>query len=98
MVLTLLAVRARGFLLRGRGQRADLVDLGLAIRPAIGVEYVVVPDHGRSLRVRLLPGIPREVGLRLPEHETPVDHADVAPERDRQRAVERRAGAARPVF
>src|SRR3954466_10699350 len=98
MVLGPTAMPALELLLRSRGHGAELVDLDLAIRRAIGMKDIVVPDDRWTLRVRLLPGIPREIGLRLSEYEAPVDHADVQAAADGQRAVEGRAGAACQVL
>src|SRR6187399_1987882 len=56
-------------------ERTQLVDFGLPVRLAIGVEDVVMPHSGTVAGVRLLPGSPREGRLRFPVHESPIDHA-----------------------
>jgi len=40
------------------------------------VEDVVVPDERRLVDVGMLPGIPREIGLRFAGDEAPADGAD----------------------
>src|SRR5262249_12393315 len=59
---------------------------------------IVVPDSWRLQRIGPLPGIPRQICLRLTDYESPVDHADVVPFAKGERAVDGRAGAACHVF
>jgi hypothetical protein len=54
LVSSLSIVRLEVFL-REPSQLTDLIDLGLPIRFAIGVEDIVVPNRGLALRVGVLP-------------------------------------------
>src|SRR3546814_1251252 len=54
-----------------RGQPLDQVGLRLAIGRAVAAQHFVEPDRRLVHRVRLLPAIPRQPGLRLAVDEAP---------------------------
>src|SRR6266849_2630551 len=56
------------------------------------------PDRWFAVGVGMLPGVPRQVGLRFTRHETPVDSGDVIAFGDRKRALEGAAVAAGHVL
>src|SRR5690348_831021 len=57
-----------------------------------------MPDGRLSENVWTLPGVPRQVGLRLPLDESPIDHPDIHSLADRQYTVNGRSGAPRHVL
>ena len=75
--------------------RVDEVHFVGAVGRAIGAENVVKPHCGLMIHVRMLPGIPRQSGLRFTFDEPPVDRGDVVFLRDGQSALKRRAVRAR---
>src|SRR5690349_14320165 len=69
-----------------------------AVWRAIGSEDLVEPDGRLAIRVRVLPGVPRQVGLRLSLHQSPVDRRDVVTLGQWQYPFKSAAVAARHVF
>src|SRR5947207_2631459 len=65
-----------GMLLLG-GEAADQIRLGLAVGRTVGAQDFVKPDGGLAVNVGMLPGFPRQIGLRLAGDESPVDGADM---------------------
>ncbi len=76
-----------------RRKLPDQVHFMLAIRFAIGIKDVVEPNRWLHKHIRPLPGIPRQIRLRLAIHQPPVDDANVILQRDRQIGVEQTVGA-----
>ncbi len=62
------------------------------------MENVVEPDGGMPVGVRMLPGVPRQIGLRFPFDQSPVDRGHVIFLRNRQRTLKGAAHSARHVF
>src|SRR5699024_6417008 len=75
--------RAQGRLLSGASHRqlANHSDFGVLIGPSIGPQQIVEPDF-RNRCVRVVPGIPREVGLGLAGDPAPVECTNIAPLRN----------------
>src|SRR5919198_920763 len=81
-----------------RHHLADELRLALVVRRAVAAENLVVPHRRIAIDVWLLPGIPRQPGLRFSGDESPVDRHDLQALRDRQRPLERAPVAARQVL
>src|ERR1700761_7838064 len=64
-------------------QLADRLNFGVPVRPSIGLQQVCKPKL-RSCRVRVIPGVPRNVGLGLTSDQPPIDRTDVVPLRNWQ--------------
>src|SRR5882672_4800398 len=68
------------------------------IRLASGPENVVEPNRWLMVNIRMLPGIPRKVRLRLPCHKAPIDRRDAVLSGNGQGALKRAAIAPRHIF
>lgn len=68
------------------------------VEGAIGAEYLVEPLFGLVVRIRLLPGVPRQIRLRLARDQTPVDCCYFVFLCDREDALKGAAPGARHVF
>src|SRR6202021_3780697 len=68
------------------GQLADRLHFGVPVRPSIGLQQVCKPKL-RSCRVRVIPGVPGDVGLGLTSDQPPIDRTDVVPLRNWQDPV-----------
>ena len=55
------------------GKLAYQINLMLAVRRVILTKHLMEPHCGLRQHIRSLPGIPRQVGLRLACDQTPVD-------------------------
>src|SRR5438132_13052611 len=80
------------------GKAADQIRFGLAVGSAVGAQDFVKPHGGLAVNVRMLPGFPRQIGLRLASDESPVDSADVLLLGDGEYRVKRAADGTRHVF
>src|SRR3977135_714955 len=70
------------------GQLFDQFDFFRAVGRAIGAKDFMKPDRRIASNVGLLPGIPRQKGLCLTRHESPVDRRYFVPPGDGQRTLE----------
>jgi len=70
------------------GEPADQIDLLLAVGLAVGAKNFVEPLFGLPIGVGLLPGVPRQPGLRFACHQTPVDGRNSVLLRDGEDAPE----------
>src|SRR5689334_2134114 len=68
--------------------------VGLPIEP----EDIVKPHRRLAVGVRMLPGVPRQPGLRLSRDEAPVDGGDVVLSGDGQDRLKRTPARARHVL
>lgn len=80
------------------GQLANNVNLPLAIWSPTPVEDVMEPDGRLFRHVRVLPGVPRQVGLALAGDKAPVDCGNVMLAGNREDGVKSAAIPARHVF
>src|SRR4029077_20119035 len=64
----------------------------------VGVKDLVVPDRRLMIDIRVLPGIPRIIGLRFSRNQSPIDCRYLVFLCDWQDALERAAGAAGHIF
>src|ERR1700722_7775103 len=79
------------------GQLADRLNFGVPVRPSIGLQQVCKPKL-RNRRVRVVPGVPRNVGLGLTGDQPPIDRTNVVPLRNRQDPVDGTAQGPRQVL
>src|ERR1700756_4221067 len=79
-------------------QVTDDLRFTIAVGTAIGIQNIMEPNWRRLKHVRLLPGVPGKISLRLPRHETPVDRSDVVLLRYRQYGVKCASHGTRHVF
>src|SRR6267154_5953221 len=80
------------------GHLFDERDFLLVIRLTGGTENVVEPNRWLMVNIRMLPGIPRKVRLRLPCHKAPIDRRDAVLSGNGQGALKRAAIAPRHIF
>src|SRR5438477_1432222 len=77
---------------------ADERRLFLAVRLAIGAENFVKPDRRLTIGVGMFPGVPRQIGLRFPRHQSPVDCANIFALQNWQISLKRAAVPASHIF
>src|ERR1700761_9075706 len=80
------------------GQLSKQLRLVLAIRLVILTEDFVKPDGWLNIDIGTLPGIPRQVGLRLADDQAPIDRSYIVFSCDRQRVIKGRTGSTGHIF
>src|SRR5579864_1628525 len=55
----------------------DEVSFLLTVRPSVGAENLVEPHGWFAIHVGVLPGVPRQIGLRFAGDESPIDGGHV---------------------
>src|SRR5579863_1524594 len=62
--------------------------LALTVRSAVFMEHIVKPHRRRLGDIGMLPGVPRQIGLTAPFHQSPVDGSYAILFRDGQNRIE----------